>query len=154
MHLKLPQHILIESDWTLLGNVIRENENVDDLRKVTLAALIHSGRELWDLPVFWTAPLQTGMLDSEHDEVLFFHLVDFGRTMDFTKMDFRNAHTLFPTLAYFSPNREEVREARVIAHLLSRQRQHWRASKIARNAEQQASGVELSDRLIAEVSRN
>ena len=149
MYLNLPNYIFIEADWTLLGNVIRENGCVDDLHRVTLAALIHSGRDLWDLPVFWTAPLQEGMLEQECEVVLFHHLVDYAHKMDFTKMDFANAHSLFPDLAYFSPTRTECAEARIIINLMTTQRRHWQRSKQDHKApyssNQVARRVDLSD---------
>ena len=143
MHLNLPVNIFVEADWTLLGNVIRANEDADDLRKIMLAALIHSGRKVWDLPVFWTAPLQEGMLDNDCESVLFYHLVDFARKMDFTKQDFHNAHTLFPELAYFSPSDEDLKEARVITQLMTTMRRHWQRSKEDRSLEQELGAGHL-----------
>ena len=147
MHLNLPATIFVENDWTLLGRVILANENATDLKKLTLAALIHSGRNLWELPVFWTTPLQEGMLDSDNDSVLFHHLVDFANKMDFTKVDFHNAHVLFPTMAYVSPTPEEIREAKVIAHLITRQRRHWQVSNEQRLEERESAGIQDLNKL-------
>ena len=140
MHLNLPDYIFIEADWTLLGNVVRENSKATHLRKLALAALLHSERNLCDLSVFWTAPLQEGMLESDCDALLFHHRVDFARKMDFTRMDFHNASVLFPEFEEERPTDDEIREAKVIAHLMTKHRRHWRTSRADRQQEQNAAG--------------
>ncbi|RMD79937.1 MAG: hypothetical protein D6820_07480, partial [Lentisphaerae bacterium] len=100
LELVIPQeHICYcPSPYLLLGHLYTKQSEPtrEELLQLVCAALLQSQRDPHELRVFWLCPIPAGVAEHGLVELLYCHLVDFARKIDFAPRDFFNAHVLFP----------------------------------------------------------